>query len=83
MESCHDSIARIQLFLTGFSAGIVFCLCLAASAGGNEMWAKLFEEQLDKAEAGDADAQYEVGIMYLKGQGVEEDRAHEITRVAG
>jgi len=68
-------IARIQVFLTRLFAGIVFSLCLAASAGGNEMWTELFEEQLDKAEAGDADAQYEVGIMYLKGQGVEEDRA--------
>jgi TPR repeat protein len=76
-------IARIQLFLTRLFAGIVFSLCLAASAGGNEMWTELFEEQLDKAEAGDADAQYEVGIMYLKGQGVEEGRAHEITLVAG
>ena len=40
----------------------------------NEMWEELFEEHLENAKAGDAEAQYELGIMYLKGQGVEQDR---------
>ena len=76
-------IIQVHLYPTRWLTGIALSLCLASGVGGTEMWTELFEEQLDKAEAGDADAQYEVGIMYLKGQGVEEDRAHEITRVAG
>jgi len=43
------------------------------------MWEQLFEEQLADAENGDADAQYEVGIMYLKGQGVQPDRAKAVS----
>lgn len=45
-----------------------------APASASEMWDELFSEHLDDAEAGDIDARYEVGIMYLKGQGVEQDR---------
>lgn len=37
------------------------------------MWDELFQEQLESAESGDADAQYEVAIMYLNGRGVEQD----------
>lgn len=37
------------------------------------MWDELFKEQLESAESGDADAQYEVAIMYLNGRGVEQD----------
>jgi TPR repeat protein len=71
-------ITQIQLHPTRWLAGIALLLCLASGVGGTEMWTELFEEQLDKAEDGDADAQYEVGIMYLKGQGVEEDRAQAV-----
>lgn len=44
------------------------------SLSANEMWEELFEEHLENANAGDTDAQYELGIMYLKGQGVAPDR---------
>ncbi len=71
-------ITQIQLYPTRWLAGIALSLCLVSGVGGTEMWTELFEEQLDKAEDGDADAQYEVGIMYLKGQGVEEDRAQAV-----
>ena len=40
----------------------------------NEMWEELFEEHLENAKTGDAEAQYELGVMYLKGQGVDQDR---------
>lgn len=40
----------------------------------NQMWEELFDEHLQNAEAGETEAQYEVGIMYLKGQGVAQDR---------
>jgi TPR repeat protein len=38
------------------------------------MWEALFSDRLKHARAGVAEAQYEVGIMYLKGQGVAQDR---------
>jgi TPR repeat protein len=38
-----------------------------------QVWDQLFNEQLDSAEAGDPDAQYEVAIMYLNGRGVEQN----------
>ncbi len=40
----------------------------------SEMWEELFDEHLENARAGDTEAQYELGVMYLKGQGVEQDR---------
>lgn len=49
---------------------LAFSMPLAA----NEMWEDLFNEHLEHAKAGEAEAQYEVGIMYLKGQGVDQDR---------
>ncbi len=64
-------IIQIQLFPTRWLTGIALSLCLVAGVGGNEMWTELFEEQLQRAEDGDVDAQYEVGIMYLKVQGAE------------
>ncbi len=39
-----------------------------------ELWTQMFRDQLAEARAGDPEAQYEVGIMYLKGQGTRPDR---------
>jgi TPR repeat protein len=39
-----------------------------------DLWDQLFRDNLENAEAGQVDAQYEVGIMYLKGQGVKQNR---------
>jgi hypothetical protein len=47
---------------------------LSAPLAANEMWEALFTDRLESARSGDAEAQYEVGIMYLKGQGVKQDR---------
>jgi TPR repeat protein len=43
-----------------------------------DMWINMFSGNLAEAEDGDVDAQYEVGIMYLKGQGVTADRGKAI-----
>ena len=51
----------------------VFLLSFSAAAPVSAMWEEMLAEQLEAAEAGDADAQYEVGIKYLKGQGVDRD----------
>jgi TPR repeat protein len=40
----------------------------------NQMWEEMFNDNLENAKAGEVEAQYEVGIMYLKGQGVDQDR---------
>jgi hypothetical protein len=59
--------------------GVFFVLFVLAFGfnrplAANEMWEELFNDHLANAKAGAADAQYEVGIMYLKGQGVAQDR---------
>lgn len=43
-------------------------------ANGSELWTELYQEQLEQARQGAADAQYEVGAMYEKGRGVAADR---------
>ncbi|GMQ87790.1 MAG: hypothetical protein BMS9Abin08_0998 [Gammaproteobacteria bacterium] len=43
-----------------------------------QMWEQLLEEQFEEANNGDAEAQYGVGIKYLKGQGVKQDRKEAI-----
>jgi hypothetical protein len=46
------------------------CLCLSAFGESKEI-----EELRKKAEAGDASAQFSLGVMYLKGEGVLRDFA--------
>jgi len=43
-----------------------------------QMWDELLEEQLEEANNGDAEAQYGVGIKYLKGQGVKRDKKEAV-----
>ncbi len=64
--ACADT--RIPFFL------LLLC-CLQAPAFSMETWQELLEEQLAEARGGDTEAQYGVGIKYLNGQGVEQDRA--------
>lgn len=54
---------------------LFFLLCLPqVPLLADDMWTGLFEEHLQAAVSGETGGQYEVGIMYLKGQGVEQDR---------
>ncbi len=71
-------IAQMRLSWRSGLSAVLLSLCVTPPLAGYEMWSELFEEQLAEAEAGDSDAQYEVGIMYLKGQGVEEDRKQAV-----
>lgn len=57
---------------------MVLTLGMNAPLSANEMWEAMFNGHLENARAGDPEAQYEVGIMYLKGQGVEQDRDRAI-----
>jgi len=52
---------------------IVFSSIFYAQHSTAQVWDQLFDEQLESAQSGDADAQYEVAIMYLKGRGVKQD----------
>jgi len=52
---------------------LAFCLSVQAPYAAAEVWDQLFREQLESAEGGDPDAQYEVAIMYLSGRGVARD----------
>ncbi|MEE9492857.1 MAG: tetratricopeptide repeat protein [Gammaproteobacteria bacterium] len=54
---------------------IVFLLsCFWQSVVAADMWTAHFEKNLASAQQGNADAEYETGIMYLKGQGTIADR---------
>ncbi|TCK18034.1 TPR repeat protein [Thiogranum longum] len=52
---------------------LAFSGIFAVPASNARVWDELFKEQMESAEAGDPDAQYEVAIMYLNGRGVEQD----------
>ena len=53
-------------------------LTLSAGASCADMWAPIFQEQLESARTGDADAQYQLAAMYLKGQGTQASREQAI-----
>jgi TPR repeat protein len=67
----YSTSARAALFA-------LVCSLIHMPVNAGDMWQQLFQENLARAEAGEADAQYEVGIMYLKGQGVEQDRGQAV-----
>ncbi|HHJ15773.1 MAG TPA: sel1 repeat family protein [Gammaproteobacteria bacterium] len=56
----------------------VFLLSFSAAPPVFALWDEMLAEQMEEAEAGDADAQYEVGIKYLKGHGVEQDTSRAL-----
>jgi len=63
---------------TRFLATVALLFLLQPPAFSMQMWEQLLEEQLEEANKGDAEAQYGVGIKYLKGQGVRQDRKEAI-----
>jgi hypothetical protein len=71
MKSAKECMKLLPAFLF---VSFVLVFGLAGPLAGEEMWEELFNDRLASANAGAADAQYEVGIMYLKGQGVAQDR---------
>jgi TPR repeat protein len=50
------------------------CVCFA----GNDIWETLFREKLKEANAGNSNAQYDVGAMYQNGRGVAMNRGQAI-----
>ena len=68
------SADNLECTLRRFIVSVLLLLGLIAPLEANEMWEAVFNGHLENARAGDPEAQYEVGIMYLKGQGVEQDR---------
>jgi hypothetical protein len=49
---------------------VLMCLPLAAFSAGDYIWEEKFKKLMPAAEAGDLDAQYDVGEMYQRGRGV-------------
>ncbi len=71
MKAATEHMHRwLRLFVVPFA----LLVGVTPSLSANEMWEELFKDHLANAKAGAPDAQYEVGIMYLKGQGVAQDR---------
>ena len=72
------AVSSIVKYLRHVFVSPLLLLVLSTPLAANEMWEDLFKEHLENAKAGQAEAQYEVGIMYLKGQGVAQDRDQAI-----
>ena len=54
----------------GFLLLLPSCACL----GGNDVWETLFKEKLMEANAGNSNAQYDIGTMFQNGRGVAASR---------
>jgi TPR repeat protein len=67
-------LMRANTILQGVLIPLFLLAGMQSPLLASEMWEELFDEHLENARAGDTEAQYELGIMYLKGQGVEQDR---------
>lgn len=53
---------------------IAIAICMHP-AHGADLWTELYQERLEQARQGSADAQFEVGAMHENGRGVAADRA--------
>ena len=60
----------MQRTIPGLLLLFTSCVCLA----GNDVWETLFREKLREANAGNSNAQYDVGAMYQNGRGVAANR---------
>ena len=60
----------MQSTILGLLILFTSCACLA----GNDVWETLFSEKLKEANAGNSNAQYDVGAMYQNGRGVAASR---------
>lgn len=54
--------------------GLLFLFTSCACLGGNDVWETLFKEKLQEANAGNSNAQYDIGAMYQNGRGVAANR---------
>jgi TPR repeat protein len=50
--------------------GLLLLFTASACLAGNDVWETLFREKLKEAEAGNSNAQYDIGAMYQNGRGV-------------
>jgi TPR repeat protein len=54
--------------------GFLLLLSSSACLGANDVWETLFKEKLREANAGNSNAQYDIGTMYQNGRGVAASR---------
>lgn len=54
--------------------GLLILFTSSACLAGNDVWETLFSEKLKEANAGNSNAQYDVGAMYQNGRGVAASR---------
>ncbi len=69
-----SALKRTGMVLRHIAVPLFLLSGMPALLQASQMWEDMFDEHLENAEAGEVEAQYEVGIMYLKGQGVAQDR---------
>jgi len=74
MQICNSKKYFRVLAGARFLTAVALLFLVQSPAFSMGMWEQLLEEQLEEANSGDAEAQYGVGIKYLNGQGVKQDR---------
>ena len=75
MSNPHKQIPQLLKlnYVWGMRFLVLLMMCLSLPLMGDEADMKKFEEAKVKAEKGDADAQYQVGVMYRDGKTVNAD----------
>ena len=75
MSNPHKQITQLLKlnYVWGMRFLVLLMVCLSLPLMGDEADKKKFEEAKVKAEKGDADAQYKVGVMYRDGKTVNAD----------
>ena len=58
---------------------LVVCSIVSCAPSSEDRASRLFQEQFKAAEQGQAEAQYTLGFMYAKGEGVPQDDAEAYT----
>ena len=60
--------------MRGKALGLLLLFTSCACLGGNDVWETLFKEKMKEANAGNSNAQYDIGAMYQNGRGVAASR---------
>ncbi len=65
----------LRTWITGFTSSLLSLCLLSTSLASSDDWVRVkrFNNQLEQATSGNAKAMYEVGYMYERGRGVDED----------
>jgi TPR repeat protein len=73
----HTDTSR-KIIMRRTTLGFILLFSSCACLGGNDVWETLFKEKLKEANAGNSNAQYDIGAMFQNGRGVATSRGSAI-----